>query len=346
MNLYQAHKTARKGKRSTKEVIEFELDLAGSLSSLSDSLQQKTYSISGYYRFFVHEPKERLIHALHYKDRVVQHCLCDEVLGPLLDKKLIYDNAACRIGKGNHFALARVSGFLREYYNRHGAAGYVLKCDVRKFFDHISHDVLKAKLRRVIADDDVLSLLFMIIDSYETEPGRGLPLGNQTSQWFAIYYLDGFDRLIKENMRIKYYSRYMDDCVIIHEDKAYLQNGLVRLRTYLGEELKLEFNDKTQIFPLRQGVNYLGFHVFLTDSGKIVKRVRQSTKCKYRRRLKYMCTGYASGLMDYEDIQRVLANYHAHLSFGHTYRLRERALSRFVLKKQEIDSNPSTVMRL
>ena len=221
-NLYKAHTVARLSKRTTREVIDFEMNLSENLTEISDRLKNGTYEMSGYYSFMVHGPKDRVIHALHYRDRVVQHCICDEVLAPTLDKRLIYDNAACRIGKGTHFAMERLSGFLREFYRKHGTDGYFLKCDIRKFFDNIDHLVLKQKLSKVIEDERVLTLLYQIIDSFEVMPGKGLPLGNQTSQWFAIFYLDGFDRLIKEKMKIKYYSRYMDDCVLIYQDKKYL----------------------------------------------------------------------------------------------------------------------------
>ena len=109
---------------------------------------------------------------------------------------------------------------------KNGTEGYFLKCDIRKFFDHIDHDVLKRKLEKIFQKEQLLSLLYQIIDSYEKTPGKGLPLGNQTSQWFAIYYLDGFDRFVKEKLRIKYYTRYMDDCVLLHSDKEYLRQYL------------------------------------------------------------------------------------------------------------------------
>ena len=132
----------------------------------------------------------------------------------------------------------------------------------------IDHEILKKKLVRVFTDADVLNLLYQIIDSFEVTPGKGLPMGNQTSQWFAIYYLDGFDRQIKEKLRIKYYSRYMDDCVLIHPDKQYLKECLVCMREYVQKELQLNFNEKTQVFPLRSGVDYLGWHIYLSDTGK------------------------------------------------------------------------------
>ena len=117
-NLYKTHQAARRGKREIREVIEFEMNLAGNLTQISRELKNGTYKMSGYYSFMVHDPKEREIHALHYKDRVVQHCICDEVLAPLLERKLIYDNAACRSGKGTHFAMKRLNRFLHEFYKK------------------------------------------------------------------------------------------------------------------------------------------------------------------------------------------------------------------------------------
>ena len=115
-NLYKAHTVARRSKQTTREVIDFEMNLAENLTMISDGLNSGTYKMSGYYSFMVHDPKDRIIHALHYRDRVVQHCICDEVLAPTLDHKLIYDNAACRIGKGTHFAIKRLSVFLNDFY--------------------------------------------------------------------------------------------------------------------------------------------------------------------------------------------------------------------------------------
>ena len=337
-NLYKAHTIARRGKRNTREVIEFEMNLSENLTELSESLKAGTYRMSGYYSFMVHDPKDRVIHALHYRDRVVQHCVCDEVLAPTLDRKLIYDNAACRIGKGTHFALGRVSAFLHDYYNKYGADGYFLKCDIRKFFDNIDHNALKGKLRRAFDDEELFSLLCMIIDSYEVTPGKGIPLGNQTSQWFAIYYLDGFDRLIKEKLRIKYYSRYMDDCVLIHHDKDYLKQCLAEMQDYIENDLHLSLNEKTKIFPIKNGVDYLGWHFYMTESGKVIRKVKQSTKLKYKRRLRYFEEEYAKGKVGLDEIKQVLSSYQAHLSFGHTYKLREKVLGNFVLRTGEKQS--------
>lgn len=331
-NLYKAHTVARRSKRNTREVIEFEMNLGENLTKLSNDIKNGDYEMRDYYSFAIYDPKYRIIHALHYRDRVVQHCLCDEVLAPTLDKKLIYDNAACRIGKGTHFAIGRVSKFLHDFYNKHGTNGYFLKCDIRKFFDNIDHGVLKQKLAKVIEDEEALKLLYRITDSFEVTPGKGLPLGNQTSQWFAIYYLDTLDRLIKEKLHIKYYSRYMDDCVLIHEDKEYLRYCLERMKQ-CANELKIDFNEKTEIFPLKNGVDYLGWHIYLTDTGKVIRKVKQQTKYKFKRKLKRFRSAYADGDVELKEINQVLSSYHAHLTYGHTYKLQNKILGGFVLKR-------------
>ena len=176
-----------------------------------------------------------------FRDRVVQHCLCDNILKPYFENRLIYDNAACREGKGTDFARDRLTGFLREHYRKHGTKGYILKYDIRHYLDSIDHEILKGMLKN-IPDRNVLGLLYHIIRSHEegvdpeTGRKRGLPLGNQTSQWFALYYLDPMDRLVKERMRIKHYVRYMDDGVLVHESKEYLNEVHARMREKAKEQ--------------------------------------------------------------------------------------------------------------
>lgn len=325
-NLYKAHVAARRGKRNTREVIEFEMSLGQNIAMLSDELRRGTYTVQGYYEFAVYDPKRRQIHALHYRDRVVQHCLCDEILAPALDRKLIYDNAACRVGKGTHFALHRLNGFLVEYFKSNGSNGYFLKCDIRKFFDNIDHAVLKKKLRMIFSEKQTVKLLCQIVDSYARTPGKGLPLGNQTSQWFALFYLDGFDRLVKEKLGIKYYTRYMDDCILIHPEKEYLKKCLNTLESYVKEEIGLSFNEKTVISPLQNGVTYLGWHFYLTDSGKIVRRLAQGPKKRFKRKLKRLEALCKEEKISFSDAHKVAESYRSYVSYGHTYGLQKRII--------------------
>ncbi len=340
-SLYRAYKMAARSKRRKTEVIEFELDLAEKLWRLHDELEAKSYRPSAYHRFMIFDPKKREIQALSFGDRVVQHSLCDNALKPYFENRLIYDCAACREGKGTHFAMNRLNGFLREFFKEHGTAGYFLKCDVRKYFDSIDHNALKYLLRRY-PDKDIKAFLYQIIDSFNGDTGKGLPMGNQSSQWFALYYLDKIDRIIKEKYRIKYYTRYMDDLILLHEDKAHLQSCLAEISEVAARELKIEFNEKTQIFPISEGVDYLGWRFYLTDSGKVIRRLRTSNKRRFKRRLKAFKERYRSGELDFDAIKQRLASYDGHLKHGHTWKLKTKVYSGFVLTKapkNESDTN-------
>jgi hypothetical protein len=272
-NLYAAHLKTRLGKRHKAEVIGFEVNLGFNLTLLSRMLQGDAYLPLHYYDFKVFEPKERDIHALRYPDRVVQRCLCDQVLLPAIEPRLVYDNAACRRNKGMHFSLSRLSKFMREHYRAFGNTGYILKCDVHKYFKSIGHQALLQKLGGLPLSRRMQAFIADMLDSYQDMPGCGLPLGNQSSQWFALYYLDGVDRLVKEQLGIRGYVRYMDDFILLHPEKPFLAEARLRLEEYMRERLCLRLNSKTRLMPFRCGVDYLGFHLRSTDSGRILRRL-------------------------------------------------------------------------
>jgi hypothetical protein len=329
-HLYRAHRLARRAKRSKEEVVRFELDLNRNLIDLRQQLLDRTYQPGPYREFTVYEPKERIIMSLPYRDRVVQHSLCDQILGPWLNRQLIYDNCASRPGKGTHFGLYRLSRFMKEFYHVRGTEGYILKADISKFFYRIRHDRLKAMLYPGIADPDLKWLLDTIIDS---TPGNvGIPIGNMMSQWFAIFFLNQMDRMIKEKLHIRWYSRYMDDFVLIHESKSYLQECLVQIREHLAY-LGLELNNKTQIFPLRNGVDYLGFHTYLTEDGHVIRKLRDSSKKRMKRKIRAFKRKFANNEITFEDIKRSMQSWLAHASHGHTYQLRQRMIRRCVFTK-------------
>ncbi|MBO1307007.1 group II intron reverse transcriptase domain-containing protein [Enterococcus sp. 669A] len=305
-------------------MIQFELDLANELWTLHQQLISNTYQIAGYTYFTIYEPKEREIQALNYRDRVVQHSLCDNVLTPFFEKRLIYDNAACRKEKGTHFAMNRLTKFLQAHYRRYGSSDWVLKADIRKYFPSINHGVLLKRLEKGIPDPQVMDLLRMIIHSFQQEQDQGLPMGNQTSQLFALYYLDPLDRLIKEQLRIKHYTRYMDDCILVHPDKEVLQECLRQMTILVEDELKLSFNNKTQITPLASGVDYLGWHFYLTDTGKVIRKLRTQNKKKIKRRIKGLQVGFRKGRITAMDIKQSLMATKGHLQHGHTYHLRKK----------------------
>lgn len=342
-SLYNAYQLAARGKHGRPDVIQFEMNLPENLWRLHDELESGTYRPAPYNHFTIHDPKTREIQALSFADRVVQRSLCDNALRPWVDARLIYDCAACRPGKGTHFAMDRLSEFMRAYYRQHGAEGWALKCDVRKYFDGVDHEALKARLRRY-PDPRTRAFLYRIIDSYHADTGKGLPMGNQSSQWFALYYLDGIDRIIKEKYRIKYYTRYMDDLILLHPDKAVLNRCLAEIRAYAEDTLKLEFNQKTQITPIAQSVDYVGWRFYLTDTGKVIRRLRTSAKKRYKRRLKLFQRQYADWEIDFDSIKQSLASYRGHLKHGHTWKLNRKIYRNlvFVRHRQEEEKHDGT----
>lgn len=329
--LCEAHRKCRLGKRSKPDVMRFEHEANFNLYALHEALKAGTYQIAGYRRFFIREPKVREIQCLAYADRVVQRSLCDNVIKPFFRNRLVYDNCACQEGKGTHFGLYRVCGFLREHYHRHGAKGWILKGDITKYFYSIPCGKLKEMILPRVKDERIRALLTHIIDS-GAENGVGVPLGNQTSQWFALLYLDPLDRLVKEKQRIRHYSRYMDDFVLIHEDKAYLRQCLAEIKA-LVESLGLTLNPKTQIVPIQNGVDYLGFHIYLTETGKVIRKLRQRSKKGMKRRLQVYRRQYAAGELDWPEVRQRLMGWLGHARHGHTWHLQVKILRKAVFIK-------------
>lgn len=285
-NLYESHKNCRKSKQHKGEVIRFEIDLSYNISSIIKSIMSRKYKLGNYRTILLYEPKERIIEAPIYKDRVVIRCLCDYCIKPKIDKKLIYDNAACRKGKGSAFAIERLEKFLRREFNKEKNNNiYFLKCDIKKYFPSINHDILIKLLKEVGFNEDEMWIIEKFIKIKDNEV-IGLPLGNQTSQWFALLYLNKVDRLIKEKLKIKYYIRYMDDMILLHRDKNYLRYCLKEIEKICNEELKLSLNSKTQIGKVKNGIDFLGYRHILNEKGRIIRKLRQSTKIRLKRHLK------------------------------------------------------------
>lgn len=337
-NIYRAHMRGRLAKRDKKPLVKFESAMLGNLYEIFRKLGKGTFKLGGYNHFTVYEPKKREIQTLHYADRVVQHVLCDEVLAPYFTKRAITDNCVCQKGKGSHFALRRFEDKLRNFIRAHGTDGYILKCDILKYFPSIPHVRLKEIFCGELRDERLKRLVAHIIDSYHTsgeylneygydcltpdplKSGRGVPIGNQTSQIFGMFYLNKVDRLVKEKLRVKIYSRYMDDFLLVHEDKEFLRAALKEI-TAAVESLGLKFNSKTQIFPLKNGVTYLGFKYRVTPAGKVVKTVKTKTKRRLRRRTRLLKKAYCDGIIDSERIRMSLAAFHGHLKHAKSYRL-------------------------
>lgn len=317
-NMYAAFRKAKRGKGYKKSSAKFNVTALDGVNILITQLKNRTYRVSDYTEFKVYEPKERVIQTTSFKDKVIQHCLCDNVIMPRLSKVFIYDNCAAQKGKGTLFGLERLAEQMQQFYGKHGMAGYILKCDIRKFFYNISHDQLKDMVWHYFGyDEGICWLCELFIDSTE---GKGLPLGNQINQGFALLYLDGMDKLIKQALGIEYYGRYMDDFYLIHPSKEYLKYCLEVITEYL-KTLDLELNGKTQIFPFKNGVSYLGFHTYVTPNGAVIRKLKNENKRNAQRKYIKMAKLVADGKLSAEKFQSSYGAWKNHISHGNCFRL-------------------------
>lgn len=250
-NLYLAYYKAFRGKQGKSEVIGFGKHLEDNLQSLRRQLLSGETKVGRYRYFSIFDPKKRLICAAAFTERVMHHAVMN-VCHPYFERNLISDTYATRVGKGTYEAIGKAMKALSRYQ-------YVVKLDVRKYFDSISHEVLKAKLRRIFKDGQLLSLFDTIIDSYSTTEGKGLPIGNLTSQYFANFYLSALDHYAKETLRIPAYLRYMDDILFFGDDKTVLKSQIDALDNCV---VKLELAFKPPIvMSTEAGVTFLGYRV-------------------------------------------------------------------------------------
>jgi retron-type reverse transcriptase len=306
-NLYNAYLLARRGKRYRKEVLVFTRDLEENLIQLQNELIWKSYKTGRYREFYVYEPKKRVVAALPFRDRVVQHALVS-VIEPIWERRFIFDSYACRPGKGTHAGVNRAQRFMRAVKRRHGKV-YVLKADISKYFSNIDHNILRRLLKKRIVCGDTLQLLGNIIES---TPGQaGIPIVNLTSQLFANIYLHELDEYVKYTCRVRYYARYMDDFIIVHHDKAYLQNCRYELERFLWSRLRLRTNAKTQVFPVAlvrgRGLDFLGYKIWPSH-----KKIKKSSIKRMRKRLKKLQRDYAIGKIGLSAIKPRLMSWLGH----------------------------------
>lgn len=324
-NMYKAYRRSKRGKGFRKSSAKFNVMALDGINRLITQLKDKTYQVSKYNEFKVYEPKKRIIQTTSFKDKVVQHCLCDNVLLPKLQEIFIYDNCAGQKGKGTLFGLNRLSEQIQEFYREHGFDGYILKCDISKFFYNISHEQLKDMVEyHFNYDKDICWLINLFIDSTQ---GKGIPLGNQINQGLALLYLDGLDKLIKVELGIRYYGRYMDDFYLIHPSKEHLKHCLIVLTEYL-QTLELTLNSKTQIFPFENGVSYLGFHTYITENGKTIRKLNNQNKRNAQRKYLKMAKLVVSGKLSVDKFNASFNAWKNHISHGNCYRLTIQTESR------------------
>lgn len=308
----------KREKSKREDVQEFAFGLEEVLFALHDRLRGKSWIPDPYVAFPVTDPKLRLIHKASVRDRVLYQGVHRQVY-PVFDRTFIHDSYASRVGKGVLAGVIRLQEFVRKASKNYTRRTFVLKCDIRKFFDSIDHVVLLRLLRRRVEDAELFSLLSQIVSSLEKSPGKGLPLGNVTSQLFANVYLNELDTFMKRALKQSYYIRYCDDFVCVGTSAEELRALIPEISVFLEETLHLHLHPrKVSIRALHQGVDFLGY-VALPH----LRTLRTQTKRRMFRR--------CGEIFAHRDTDageafagRVLASYKGLLSHSREYRTWKR----------------------
>jgi hypothetical protein len=227
--------------------------------------------------FILRDPKTRKISKSEFRDRIVHHSLCN-IIEPFFEKEFIYDSCANRKNKGSLFAIKRFEKFKRKVTNNLTSKGFCLKADIKHYFQEVNREVLIKILRKKINCVETLNLIQKILNNFESK--KGMPLGNLTSQFFANVYLNALDKFVKHELKAKYYIRYVDDFIILHQSKKQLEKWKPQIAIFLLEKLKLELHpDKSKIMNLSKGIDFVGFRNFYYHK-LLRKRNRKSMKNK------------------------------------------------------------------
>ncbi len=332
-NLRHAFRKAARGKRKNPEVAAFEFSLESNLVRLQSQLEEHSYRPGPYRSFTIQDPKQRLISAAPFRDRVVHHALCN-VIEPLFERTMIGDSYANRRGKGTHAALDRAQAFARRY-------PYVLQCDLRQFFPSVDHRSLRRVLARKLADPATMELIDVILaggagvleghytmvyfrgdDLFAALRPRGLPIGNLTSQFWGNVYLNELDQFVKRVLRRRAYLRYVDDFLVFSDSKrdlwavkSAIREALVGLRLTLHER-------SSTVYPARCGIPFLGFRVYPTH-----RRLRRRNGVAFARRLRSWRRRLAGGEVSLAEFLVRVRGWVAHAKHGDTYGLRRSILS-------------------
>lgn len=315
-NLMKAHNKSKQGKGYKKNVILFNLKKEEYIIWLYNSLKTGTYKHGGYKTFYVTEPKIRKIEASNYIDRVVHRWYVDSFLENSFIPQFINNSYACIKNKGMHKATLDVQKAMQKCKRKYNEY-YILKMDIKHYFQNIDKKVLLNILKRKIEDKKVWWLTTQIIYSKEGE--KGIPIGNYTSQIFANIYLNELDQYIKHNLKCKYYFRYMDDSVILIETKQEAKEILLKITEFLKEQLKLELNSKTNIFKSKQGVNFCGYKI---NEYRI--KIRTKGKKKLKKKIKYLKYKIKKGEITSKEAQKYLCGHKGYIKLANTHNLIEK----------------------
>ena len=300
-----------KGKRNKDDVQEFQYRLFDEILFLHRQLEEKTYKHGSYQAFNISDPKPRSIHKANVRDRLLHHAVYRQ-LYPFFDDTFISDSYSCRVGKGTHKAVNRFRSFGYKVSKNNTRTVWVLKCDIRKFFASVDHHILMDIVRQYVPNENTVWLIDKIVSSFNSgKLGKGLPLGNLTSQLLVNVYMNGFDQFVKHKLKVRYYIRYADDFVILSQDKKWLETLIPNISLFLKSRLELTLHpNKVFIRTLFSGVDFLGWVTFVNH-----RVLRTATKHRMLRNIEQKRS----------DI-RMIQSYLGLLQHGNTNKLKRRII--------------------
>lgn len=324
-NLFLAYKKARKHKTKKIYVLEFEQNLLENLQTLQIELMTETYSPKPLKTFILRDPKTRKISKADFRDRIIHHALIS-IIQPIFEKSFIYDSCANQIGKGNLFALKRFDKFKRKVTNNLKSEAFCLKADIKHYFEEVNHEILLSLLNRKIKDERVIHLIKKILENGGFNL-KSMPLGNLTSQFFANVYLHELDYFVKHTLKAKYYIRYVDDFVILHESKEQLKEWKNEIDRFLIAELNLELHSqKSNIISLSCGIDFVGFRNFYHF---------RLTRKRNARKMIAKLEDYKNGEISKEKILESFQGWNAYSIWANSYKL-QREIASKILRNEHI----------
>ena len=325
LKLLEAHDRAKQGKTNKKEVILFEMDLETNVMNLYRNLKNGTYKMGKYREFTIYEPKERIIKALPYVDRIVHQWYIEEFIKPFIVPKFVTSSFACLENKGTHAAVKTLQKYMR-LMKKKNPDYYVLKCDIKKYFYTINKNILFNIMKSYISDKKLLQLTEIFI--FDNNDVKGIPIGNYTSQFFANIYLDKLDHLIKDKLRVKYYVRYMDDFVLLLNNKEEAKQILKEITEFLEKKLDLELNKKTRYYPNKLGIDFCGYKIYDTHI-----KIRKRSIVKIKRKIKVWNNLYAQDKLDFHNFLLCFNSFKGHIKHGNCYNLYNKLVSTIDFKE-------------
>ena len=330
--LFFAWDEFKRGKQGKKDVMEFERNLEDHIFALQEELVNKTYTHGAYHTFHIWDPKHRVINKAEVRDRVVHHLLFN-YLEPIWQPRFIHQSYSCQKDKGVHLGVEEVSRALRKITKNYTRGVFVLKLDIKKFFDSIDHEVLLGLLRVRVHDMDILWLLERIVRSFSSgRPGKGVPIGNLTSQIFANVYLNELDYFVKHRLKVRYYFRYADDFVLLHEDRNYLETMQGEIAKFLWQRLSLTLHPRKIILKkFRQGIDFLGY--VLRPHYRVL---RTKTKQRMFKKTGQRVDVYNRGEINEYALNQTLQSYLGMLSHCNGHRMEEQLKNEIWYKKMPV----------